>query len=98
MVKLGHFLQQRCEPELLPGEVAWENHGILFRDERPEFRRHVLDVLRQPQEKGVATIARVLAGIILISPSLSYRPCFLALKSNPKPTKRLHRHVRETPD
>jgi Magnesium chelatase, subunit ChlI len=94
------FYKQRCEPELLPGEVAWENHGILFRNERPEFRRHVLDVLRQPQEKGVVTIARVLAGIILIPHSLSYRPrpCFLALKGNPKPTKRLHLHACETPD
>ena len=67
-------------------------------DERPEFHRDVLEVLRQPLAKGVVTIARVLAGIILIPHPLSYRPCFLALKSNTKPTKRLHLHARETPD
>ena len=46
---------------------------------------------------GVVTIARVLAGIILIPHPLSYRPCFLALKSNPKPTKRFYLHACKTP-
>jgi hypothetical protein len=54
--------------------------------------------MRRPSEKGVVTIARVLEGIILIPHSLSYKPCFLALKSNPKPSKRLHLHAHETPD